>query len=372
MNSYADNMTKKNEREKRARRPLRPFPHHSIEKALEVALAIQNNNAGKPMKRLLIANSLNRKPSSQRFKELLSSSFKYGLTIGTEKAEYIELTELGRQITKPTSPDMVVQAKQKAVLTPPVFQKIYTHYKDAKFPKGEFFENALETEFGVPREYIKEIIEMLEVNGKYSGIIRDISGSPHVLFGNYSLPEVISDAASDEPIPEKPQIPEFVDQSKSETLPIVQKEKRVRKIFISHGKNKKILSQIETTIKFGGYEPVIATLRESTAIPVPEKIMNAMHECEAGIINVSADEVIKNEKGIEQYKINENVLIEIGAAFVLYKKKVILVVDKRITLPSNLQGLYLCYYEGDSLDWEAGTKLQNTLIEFKSTSMYPE
>ena len=72
---------------------------------------------------------------------------------------------------------------------------------------------------------------------------------------------------------------------------------------------------------------------------------------------------MKQEDG--NYRINENVLIEIGSAFVHYDKRVILLVDKRIILPSNLQGLYRCEYEGDELSFTVAMKLQKALTEFK-------
>ena len=80
-------------------------------------------------------------------------------------------------------------------------------------------------------------------------------------------------------------------------------------------------------------------LKEQTsAIPVPEKVFSAMRRCGAGIIVVSVDETRKDKPG--NYTINENALIEIGAAFVLYDKRVVLLWDKRLSVPSNLQGLY--------------------------------
>ena len=88
-----------------------------------------------------------------------------------------------------------------------------------------------------------------------------------------------------------------------------------------------------------------------------------MRECNCAIINVSADK--KEKLQDEIYKINENVLIEIGASFLAYNQKVILLVDKRIELPSNLQGLYRCEYEGDELSWETAMKLQRALKEFR-------
>ena len=94
--------------------------------------------------------------------------------------------------------------------------------------------------------------------------------------------------------------------------------------------------------------------------------MEAMRRCNAGIINVSADEPKQLENG--RYGINWNVLIEIGAAFVLYEQRVVLVVDKRVDLPSNLQGLYKCEYQGDELSWEAGLRLQKAITEFRTSA----
>ena len=44
-----------------------------------IASAIQDNNAGKPMKRLFVADALGRRPTSSEFKYLLSSSQKLRL-----------------------------------------------------------------------------------------------------------------------------------------------------------------------------------------------------------------------------------------------------------------------------------------------------
>ena len=63
--------------------------------------------------------------------------------------------------------------------------------------------------------------------------------------------------------------------------------------------------------------------------------------------------------------INPNVLIEIGAAMALYDKNFVLLVQKGVQLPSNLQGLYRCEYEGEMLDYQSTMKLLKTFNEFK-------
>jgi predicted nucleotide-binding protein len=69
--------------------------------------------------------------------------------------------------------------------------------------------------------------------------------------------------------------------------------------------------------------------------------------------------------GNELAKLNDNVLIEIGAAMALYGKRVILLVEKGVVLPSNLQGLYRCEFEGDKLDYDSTMKLLKTFSQFR-------
>jgi predicted nucleotide-binding protein len=49
----------------------------------------------------------------------------------------------------------------------------------------------------------------------------------------------------------------------------------------------------------------------------------------------------------------------------LYGRNMIVLVQKGVHLPSNLQGLYLCYYEGEKLDYEATMKLLKAFNEFR-------
>jgi hypothetical protein len=152
-----------------------------------------------------------------------------------------------------------------------------------------------------------------------------------------------------------------------EATPSVEPPVQVKKlrVFISHGQNVAIAEQVETMLGLADIEAEVATKEETAAIPVPEKVFSAMRRCQAGIIIVSAEENTK--AGENQYRINENVLIEVGAAFVLYDKRVVLLWDKRLPVPSNLQGLYRCEYEGDDLNWGAGMKLMKAIKEFRKS-----
>ena len=132
------------------------------------------------------------------------------------------------------------------------------------------------------------------------------------------------------------------------------------RFFVSHGKNMELVEQVTALLEVANVPFEIAVDEESPAIPVPEKVLNSMRRCNAGIVIVSVD----NEDDPKPV-VNDNVLIEIGAAFVLYDKHVVLIWDKRLPVPSNLQGLYRCEFEGAELGWSSGVKLMKTIGSFR-------
>ena len=138
-----------------------------------------------------------------------------------------------------------------------------------------------------------------------------------------------------------------------------------RRIFISHGKDSKVVAQLKTILAFGDFEPIVAKEKDTTAVPVPDKVIGAMRECGGAIIHVSPERKLMDAEGVEVAQVNLNVLIEIGAAMALYGRKFILLVEHGTALPSNLQGLYEVRYAGGELDHESTMRLLATLSEFK-------
>jgi predicted nucleotide-binding protein len=139
-----------------------------------------------------------------------------------------------------------------------------------------------------------------------------------------------------------------------------------RRVSITHGKNREILTQLEELLTFGNLEPIVSVKRETVAKPVPDKVLDDMRTCGAAIIHVGSETKCVDPDGQEHLVLNQNVLIEIGAALALYGRKFILLVEEGVTLPSNLQGLYEVRYQGHKLDYEATMKLLKAFNEFKS------
>ena len=105
-----------------------------------------------------------------------------------------------------------------------------------------------------------------------------------------------------------------------------------------------------------------ATMRTANSGHHHEDISGSrLRNCTAAIICVTADDGPVQSN----FQLNQNVLIEIGAAFVLYDRRVILVWDKRLPVPSNLQGLYRCEFEGTELSWSKGMKLMEAVKQFR-------
>ena len=140
--------------------------------------------------------------------------------------------------------------------------------------------------------------------------------------------------------------------------------RNLNRVFIAHGRQKPIVGQIKSLLRSRKFEPVVSVERETTAIPVPKKVFEDMRSCGAGVAHIGAEGKYRDAAGKERAKLNDNVLIEIGAAMALYRKKVILVVERGVRLPSNLQGLYRCYLNGDRLDRKSETKLRKAVRQF--------
>ncbi len=158
---------------------------------------------------------------------------------------------------------------------------------------------------------------------------------------------------------------EAISESASQTREDKEAVNRSSQVFITHGKNETILKQVQEIVTYGKFKPVVAQEQESTAKPVPDKVLDDMRKCKAAVIHVDADRTLFDEKGEQVVQINENVLIEIGAALALYGRNfIILLVEKGIDLPSNLQGLYECRYSGDELDMQATMKLLKAFNDF--------
>ena len=355
------------------------FPKHSLRAALRVATALEEKNSGNPVPPTDAAIAIGKSPGSSDFRVLLSSSIKYGLTTGSYNQAKVSLTALAREILEPTSDEARSKALSQAAFTPPIFAKIFYAYKGKKVPDTQFFQNALIRDFGVSRDQATRCASIFQDNAEYLGLVRQASTGKWLAAEPVGLAFPSEDPA-DHRDADAVGAPLSSQRSASDgsaseaggpkALTSVQQitatvDPRARRVFITHGKNRGFIDPARKLLSFGELEAVVASEKQTVAQPVPEKVMEDMRSCGAALIHVDDERRLLDSDAHEHIVLNENVLIEIGAAMALYGRRFILVVKEGVKLPSNLQGLYEVRYTGDTLDGAATIKLLEAINDMK-------
>jgi len=360
----------KRERESLAKRKYlsqTDVPAYSLSKAIKIAQAIADNYGKSPTRPLAVAQALNQQPTSGGFRMLTGASLAYGLTDGGYNAEVISITALGKRIVSPTSEGDDLAAKREALLRPRVVSEFLTKYDGSRLPTAQIARNVLE-ELGVPTERTSDTLDLIVESAQDVGFLREVKGNNYVdLHGTISIAPTAATTPENAESPTSGAIRSF-DVPDVETVMSAAPTTAAgnNRVFITHGKNQEIVSQLKELLMFGKLDPVIATEHETVSKPVPDKVMDDMRSCAAAIIHVGTEKKLLDEGGNEHRSLNENVLIEIGAAMALYRRNFILLVERGLTLPSNLQGLNEVRYDGDRLDYEATMKLLKAFNDFRN------
>jgi len=349
-------------------------PRHSLEEALRIPRALNDEYGRSPTRPLEVAAALGIQPNSSQFRTLAGAALAYGFTTGGPNADVIGLTELGMRIVAPTEEGDDLTAQREALLGPRVVREFLQKYDGAPVPSDNIARNVLEG-MGVPRSATERTLDLIVSSADSLGLTQDIKGKTYVnLRGVQARPTVEGDdetpalddgAVEEVGVPHTESLPEpplniDTDEPTKETPP------SERRVFVSHGSNRKIVEQLKKLLEYGEFEPVVSVEREATAKPVPKKVFDEMRSCGAGVIHVAKERTIVDQEGNEHRLLNENVLIEIGGSMALWSDNFILLVEQGTTLPSNLQGLYEVRYEGTTLDADATMKLLHAFKQFKS------
>jgi len=336
-----------------ARKRRADYPKYTLDEALEIPKAIKEKYSGRPMPPKTLADACGTSHGNSVWRVKLAASAAYGLTEGSYSAQTVSLTQRAVSIISPRSTEEHQQAMREAALSPATMRAVYEHFSDGQPPREAFFFNVLQRDFGIPAEHCEQFEAILRANATYAYSASDSAREPEI------SPQDVS-------------IQDKTDAGQPPTSPVCEVRpagtaQGATRVFISHSRNEGILDVLRATMQLAGFQYEIAEEGETAAVPVPDKIMDAMRRCSAAVINVSADE--HERRPDESFGINQNVLIEIGCAFALYgKQHSVLLWDKRVRVPSNLQGLYRCEYEGDELSAAGLLKLQLAIANFRETA----
>lgn len=350
-------------------------PAGSLEKALRVPKTIADNYGYKPTSPLQVAIALDMQPSSGGFRMLTGSAIAYGLTIGGYNADAISLTPLGMRIIRPTTEGDDLAAKREALLKPRVIREFLQKYDKAPVPRDDIARNVL-IDLGVPTDRTEEVLQLIVESAGQLGFLQQIKDRTYVDLGGAKTPVEVTvppHAGADESggndreqVTSDRVVPAALPR-KSPVMP--PGDARLRRVFITHGKNQALIDPIKKLLAFGEFVPVTEAEKQTVSQPIPTKIMSGMRSCGAAIIHVEDERHIIDEKGVEHIILNENVLIEIGAAMALYGDRFILVVKQGVKLPSNLQGLLELRYKGDTLDVNETVNLMEAMKDMKTRTL---
>jgi hypothetical protein len=342
-------------------------PLYSIEKALKIPQAIVDNYGKGPAKPLEVAKVLDVAPTNVDFKMQAGASIAYGLTEGGWNAAQIALTPLALKILKPKKEDEPLEGKREALLKPRVIREFLTKYNDAAIPREDIACNVLE-DLGVPKVRASGVFAMILEGAEAVGFITEIRGKKYVNLAGVALAPQTGDGkeGGSDISPEAAAPPLEVPVALPSVTTSKSADARLAKVFISHGRNSAFITPIKELLRFGNLEAVVSVEKSTVSQPITQKVMSDMRSCGAAIIHVDSERRLMDLESKEVNALNENVLIEIGAAMALYGERFILLVKEGVKLPSNLQGIYEVRYVGDKLDGNETIKLMSSINDMKT------
>lgn len=347
-------------------------PAYSFSRALEIPKAIADNYGYKPTTPLKVAGALNMSPTSSGFRMLCGAAIAYGITEGGYNAPSISITALGMKVLKPKAEGEDIAGKREALLKPRVVSEFLKKYNSASLPRQDIALNVLE-DFGVPKDRSENVYKLILDEAKAVGFISDIKGKAYVdLEGTEVASAEVETGQQIPAVEDENLVPPVIPAASLSSPKNSDLSGRKRKVFITHGKNKAFLEPLKQLLLFGELEPIVSVERQSVSQPVPDKVIADMRLSGGAIIHVDAEQKMLDSEGQEHVVLNQNVLIEIGAAMALYGRRFILLVKDTVKLPSNLLGLYEVRYSNDALDGDTTIKLLKSIKELKSQPLPEE
>ncbi|MYD74414.1 MAG: hypothetical protein F4Y11_09390 [Chloroflexi bacterium] len=356
-----DEKTSTGKKPRRPRVKQTDIPRLPLERALQVPRAISENYAKRPTRPIDVAAALGTSPRSSNFPLICGASIGYGITDGGAKAQHITNTSLGNRIVSPVVEGDDQAALREAALMPNVHRQFLENYDGSPLPSDNIAHNMLES-FGVPRALTAETYETIRQNADLVGFITHVRGKPCINLNPTPTEPIAHDVAGGEE--ERVLQANGLAPSALPTIVAPEDERESpsraqnNRVYISHGEDLTVVSQIKELLEAMDLVPVISIEEESTSKPLSEKVFSELRSCAAGIIHVRPERTLFDEDGGEQLILNDNVLIEIGAAWLHFgSDQFILLVEEGTSLPSNISGSYEVRYSGDELSAGAMMKL---------------
>ena len=333
----------------------RPYPTHTLEDVLPIARAIQDANSGLPMSRELLASALGTTSSSSGFRMKLTSSAKYGLTLGGYNDESISLTTLGQQCVAPQDSREARASLVKAASTPEIFRNFYRLLNGKRMPEELYAKNVLMRELSVHPNLASECLGTIIANGLFSEILRNDGQRLTVVFADEST---IGDAVvSTQMEPQRNSASETRPREAATAIEVTAPEPNIFVGFFEPSRNLKrivdILDGLGLTIIQGDVSA------ESQSLALSTNITRAMQNCVAGIVFASEGGSDSDSLRDAKYRA---IWLFLGAATFQYGEKVVMVETSTVASSMSELGIRTVAANPDNLE-AAALGILTALIE---------
>lgn len=146
------------------------FPRTTLEQALQIPYALKEKHGGNPWEPEEIRTAIGVGTGGNAYFYLTAAARDYGLTTGTNAAEKIALTDVGRDLVFAPNAEEERALKMRAFLNIDVFKRVLEYYKGSNLPEMKYLGNTLQKEFGLDRETHEEFSRIFRENCQYLGI----------------------------------------------------------------------------------------------------------------------------------------------------------------------------------------------------------
>jgi hypothetical protein len=136
-------------------------------------------------------------------------------------------------------------------------------------------------------------------------------------------------------------------------------------LFISYGgQPAHIVAQMQTVFELAGIKSHASERapHEGSALLVADEAAEVMRRCDAALVLLSEADCRPDESGAAA--VSQRALVEIGAASVLYERRVLLLLEGPAELPTGLASLAHVTLGEGSLTWEVGIELLKAIRGF--------
>lgn len=171
----ADKSTQDNDK----KRKRGAFPRLPLKKILELCEAVFTLGVGERVRRLEVFDHLGRKPNSGASRQLITiSNGGYGLISGGYKAEFLELTELGKNIVASKDESSRLESIYLALFSNTLFDNFISNFGNRQIPPSDsVFLDYLTREHDLSSKDAQACWEVFKENMSDYQLIRELSGN---------------------------------------------------------------------------------------------------------------------------------------------------------------------------------------------------